>query len=156
MNLYGNDRLSILTIEISHPVLIQEFFTFSNTCELIEQWALIYKDTIKKFGYSGSANELKAAVLKTVKAEKATTPYIEGVLVNQPRFFNIGRLSPLRLEGVFSANQVIKNEFTKNLSCDPSNESMCNIDFLRLSFPETLMEVQNDINFSVNCLEDLD
>ena len=71
MKIASRRRLALIipTLDISHPILIQSFFTFSETCEHIEQWALLYKESFKKFGLPNSANELQAAFSKTVASK---------------------------------------------------------------------------------------
>jgi hypothetical protein len=158
MEVAARKRLTIVlpTLDITHPISIQEFFTFSDNCELIEQWSLIYRESLRKFGYSTSANELRAAIFKTIKARKASTPYIKGILVDKPRFYSIGRILPIKLKDSFSTNLLIREEFRKNICGSPDNRSMCNIELLRLSFPDTLKELQSELDNSINCLEDLD
>ena len=150
MEIASRRRLAVIipTLDISQPILIQSFFTFADTCEHIEQWAIVYKECVRKFGLPNSAQELKAAFCKTVKTKKANTPYISGVLVNKPRFYNLGRLLPIRLDEVFSANRVIEGEFSQNICASPDNKSMCNIDLLRLSFPSSFVYGYNNASWS--------
>jgi hypothetical protein len=151
-------RLAVLitTIDISNPIKFQNFQNFSDYLELIEQWVVISRESVRRYGTPNSIKEMVAAVRKVIEEKKAVSPYLKGVLIENPRYFPQSKILPIYLENVFSTNKIVEMELSKGYGAAPENFSMSNRDLLRKTFPVTNLKVKGDSDFRIDCLEDLD
>ena len=97
-----------------------------------------------------------AAVRKVIDEKKAVTPYLKGVLINNPRYFRESKILPIYLENVFSTNKIIEFELFKGYGAAPENFSMSNRDLLRRTFPLSNSKVKDELDYQIEGLEKLD
>ena len=139
------------------PSNVKSTSEYVNSLEAIQDFAIVSRESLKRFGAPKTFSELVECIKTTVKDRNVKTPFMRGLLHNFPRIFRQSKILPGRVSQAFNSNAVILDairagylnlilmgkKFTAS-ECEVNSDSYAtvNLNLLKRAFPRINREAR--------------